>query len=157
MQAVRQEAERIHRDHALEGKPFLSYRITQLYASGACVYFTYAASLKGSDDPGAIAGSAEHRLRRAIMQSGGAVSNHHGVGKRRSKALASVLPPLNAEVIRGVKAVVDPGNVFGARNGVFCQGFRPSSAAEHGEEQPPGRFDSRANGEMKEAEPQRGA
>jgi alkyldihydroxyacetonephosphate synthase len=130
--AVRDEAQQIHRECGLPGKPFLSYRVTQLYASGACVYFTYAVSMKGIENPGAIASQAEDRLRHTIVRNGGAVSNHHGVGKFRSQLLASVLPPMNAEIIRGLKATVDPSNVFGAQNGVFLRGFghpRPEASA----------------------------
>jgi alkyldihydroxyacetonephosphate synthase len=123
IEAVRAEAQRVHAEYGLPGKPFLSYRITQLYASGACVYFTYGIYTRGVDNPGAVASRAEDRLRHAIVRHGGAVSNHHGVGKLRSALLASVLPPLNAEMIRALKATIDPRNVFGAQNGVFLRGF----------------------------------
>ncbi len=157
VEAVRREADRIHRDHALAGKLFLSYRITQLYASGACVHFTYAASLRGAENATAVAGRAEHRLRRAIMQSGGAASNHHGVGKLCGQALASVLPPMNADVIRGMKQVVDPGNVFGARNGVFCQGFLAGHRDEVTDGRPRARFGLGTPSEAMGAEPRRQA
>lgn len=124
VEQVQAEALQIHRDFALPGKPFLSYRITQLYASGACTYFTYGAYMKGVPDPGGLASRAEDRLRRTIVQGGGAVSNHHGVGKLRSELLASVLPPMHADMIRAIKHSVDPRNVFGARNGVFASSFR---------------------------------
>jgi alkyldihydroxyacetonephosphate synthase len=120
---VQAEARQIHQDFGLPGKPFLSYRITQLYASGACVYFTYGAYMKGVANAGDVACQAEDRLRRTIVAAGGAVSNHHGVGKLRSELLASVLPPMHADVIRAIKHSVDPSNVFGARNGVFSAPF----------------------------------
>jgi len=131
IESVRAEAQRVHREYRLPGKPFLSYRITQLYASGACVYFTYGIYTKGVDDPGAVASRAEDRLRQTIVRHGGAVSNHHGVGKLRSALLGSVLPPLNAEMIRALKTTIDPRNVFGAQNGVFLRGFgRPEAKSE---------------------------
>lgn len=139
IEAVKAETQRIHRECGLPGKPFLSYRVTQLYASGACVYFTYAVSMKGIADPGPIASKAEDRLRHTIVRNGGAVSNHHGVGKFRSQLLASVLPPMNAEMIRSVKATIDPGNVFGAQNGVFLRGFgqpRPEASSVEQEMSP---------------------
>lgn len=126
VQKVTDEAREIHRENGLPGKPFLSYRITQLYASGACVYFTYGIYVNGVDNPGSVARHAEDRLRQVIVSNGGAVSNHHGVGKFRSQLLASVLPPMNAEIIRAVKTAIDPKNVFGAQNGVFAHEFPTS-------------------------------
>lgn len=123
VQRVQAEARQIHQDFSLPGKPFLSYRITQLYASGACVYFTYGAYMKGVANAGDVACQAEDRLRHTIVAAGGAVSNHHGVGKLRSELLATVLPPMHADVIRAIKHTVDPSNVFGARNGVFSTPF----------------------------------
>jgi alkyldihydroxyacetonephosphate synthase len=123
VERVIEEARAIHREYGLPGKPFVSYRITQLYASGACVYFTYGIYMKGVTNPGAAASKAEDRLRQTIVRNGGAVSNHHGVGKFRSQLLASVLPPMNAGMIRALKGNIDPKNVFGAQNGVFAAHF----------------------------------
>ncbi len=120
---VQAEAQRAHTELGLAGKPFVSYRITQLYTSGVCVYFTYGVNMKGVARPGAVASKVEDRLRRTIVRFGGAVSNHHGVGKFRSQLLASVLPAMNAEMIHSLKSSVDPRNVFGAQNGVFMDGF----------------------------------
>jgi alkyldihydroxyacetonephosphate synthase len=128
VEQVSEEARKIHREYGLPGKPFLSYRITQLYASGACVYFTYGIYMKGVENPGAVASKAEDRLRHTIVSNGGAVSNHHGVGKFRSQLLASVLPPMNAEMIRALKTSIDPKNVFGAQNGVFSRNFAALSS-----------------------------
>lgn len=116
--AVRDEAAAIHRDFGLPGKPFVCYRITQIYATGVCLYFTYAVYTRGFDGA-QIAVAADHRLRSAIVQAGGAISNHHGIGKFRSNILSERLPPNNAEIIRAIKTVVDPKNVYGAANGVF--------------------------------------
>jgi alkyldihydroxyacetonephosphate synthase len=79
--------------------------------------------MKGVTNPGAAASKAEDRLRQTIVRNGGAVSNHHGVGKFRSQLLASVLPPMNAGMIRALKGNIDPKNVFGAQNGVFAAHF----------------------------------
>lgn len=134
---VQAEAARVHAEYGLPGKPYISYRITQLYTSGACVYFTYGVSTKGVAHPGAIASKVEDRLRRTVVRFGGAVSNHHGVGKFRSPLLASVLPPMNAEMIQALKVTLDPKNVFGAQNGVFYDGFAREPGAEPPE---PGTF-----------------
>ncbi len=117
--AVIEETKRIHEEYSLPGKPFISYRITQLYQTGVCVYYTYAISAKGIPNGPAIAAEADHRLRKTVVDNGGAVSHHHGVGKIRSRLLRQVMPPHNADVIKSLKDTLDPKNVFGARNGVF--------------------------------------
>lgn len=126
--AVSDEAAAIHRDFGLPGRPFVSYRITQIYPTGVCVYFTYAAYTRGFDGA-RIAASADHRLRAAIVAAGGAISNHHGIGKFRSQILSERLPPHNAEIVRAIKGVIDPNNVYGAANGVFDMNGGSSSSS----------------------------
>jgi alkyldihydroxyacetonephosphate synthase len=117
--AVIHETEAIHRDYGLPGKPFISYRVTQLYTTGACVYYTYGIYTQGMANPGQIASRADHRLRATVVKHGGSISHHHGVGKFRTDLLAEVLPPKNGELVMAVKDTLDPKNVFGARNGAL--------------------------------------
>jgi alkyldihydroxyacetonephosphate synthase len=117
--AVKREAKQIHKDYQIPGKPFVSYRITQLYVTGVCIYFTYGVCTKGLDGAH-IAADADHRLRGAIVKAGGAISNHHGVGKFRAALLEQKLTAPSGELIRSMKGVLDPSNVFGAGNGVFA-------------------------------------
>lgn len=119
-EAVKDEAERIHSDFRLSGKPFVSYRVTQLYTTGVCVYFTYAAYTRGHDGA-EIAIAADQRLRLAIVRAGGAISNHHGIGKFRSKLLHERLTAPNADIVRAMKHELDAKNVFGIANGVFSE------------------------------------
>ena len=55
-----------------------------------------------------------------IVKAGGAISNHHGVGKFRADLLEKKLTPPSDALIRSMKSVLDPSNVFGAANGVFA-------------------------------------
>jgi alkyldihydroxyacetonephosphate synthase len=119
-EGVKAEAARIHVDFGLPGRPFVSYRVTQLYASGVCVYFTYAAYTRGHDGA-ELAVAADQRLRHAIVQAGGAISNHHGIGKFRSRLLHERMPKPNVELVEGMKQQLDATNVFGAANGVFSR------------------------------------
>jgi alkyldihydroxyacetonephosphate synthase len=83
-----------------------------------CVYFTYGAYTRGHDGA-EIAVTADQRLRHAIVQAGGAISNHHGIGKFRSRLLHERMPTANVEVVEAMKQKLDGGNVFGVANGVF--------------------------------------
>jgi len=117
--AVRTEANRIHSEFGLPGKPFVSHRVTQLYTTGVCIYFTYGIYTRGVKDEAHVATVADARLRGAIIDAGGAISNHHGIGKFRSQFLKARLPASNERLIRAMKETIDPTNVFGIQNGVF--------------------------------------
>ncbi len=122
---VREELDRQLAAHDVEGRPYLTYRVTQTYHTGVCIYFTLAFSGRGLDDPADVYHRIEHALRQAIMDRGGSLSHHHGVGKIRKGFLPQVQTEAGLRMLRETKRAVDPGNVFGARNGAF--GEDPSS------------------------------
>jgi alkyldihydroxyacetonephosphate synthase len=99
------------------GSPYLSYRVTQTYHAGVCVYFTMGFSGHGLADPAAAFEQIEHALRQVVLDHGGSLSHHHGVGKIRQSFLPQVHSAAGLELIRAAKRAVDPGNVFGIGNG----------------------------------------
>jgi alkyldihydroxyacetonephosphate synthase len=99
------------------GRPYLSYRVTQTYHTGVCVYFTMAFSGRGLTDPSAVFQEIERALRQAILDHGGSLSHHHGVGKLRQRFLPQVCSSAALEAIRAAKRGLDPRNVFGIANG----------------------------------------
>jgi alkyldihydroxyacetonephosphate synthase len=99
------------------GQPYLSYRVTQTYHTGVCIYFTMAFSERGLADAGAAFHDVEQALRQVILDHGGSLSHHHGVGKLRQRFLPQVYTPAALELIRAAKRAVDPGNTFGVGNG----------------------------------------
>jgi len=99
------------------GTPYLSYRVTQTYHHGVCIYFTLAFSIRGLADPGAVFHEIEQSLRQVILDHGGSLSHHHGVGKIRQRFLPQVHSEAGLELTRAVKRALDPGNVFGISNG----------------------------------------
>jgi len=110
-----------HRALRIPGRPFLSVRMTQLYDEGAVLYMYMAVSTAGLAPQRALEvfQRLEHAARRAILDAGGCLSHHHGVGKIRAELLPEGLAPLVSETARGVKAVLDPHNVLGAGNGAW--------------------------------------
>jgi alkyldihydroxyacetonephosphate synthase len=114
------------REFNLPGTPYLSYRITQLYHTGVCIYFMFGFHTKGLENPDEIFGDIEHSLREAIIESGGSISHHHGVGKIRKDFLKETLSGLSIELIRSVKECNDPHNIFGIRNNVFADSIENS-------------------------------
>jgi alkyldihydroxyacetonephosphate synthase len=99
------------------GTPYLSYRVTQTYHAGVCVYFTMGFSAHGLADPARAFDDNEHALRQVVLDNGGSLSHHHGVGKIRQSFLPQVHSAAGLALIRAAKRAVDPGNVFGIGNG----------------------------------------
>lgn len=111
----------LHAKHNIPGKPYISYRIPQIYHTGVCIYFMLGMSVKGIDAAEDLFGDIEHAIRKAIMDKGGSISHHHGVGKLRKDFMRDTLTKTSMELIRDMKKSHDPNNVFGVRNGIFAE------------------------------------
>jgi alkyldihydroxyacetonephosphate synthase len=110
---------RVRDEHAardLPGKPFISCRITQLYETGVCVYFYFAYYFKGVENPSKVFSEIERAARDEILQSGGSLSHHHGVGKLRQEFLPKTLSAPALNWTQKIKDALDPKNVFGSSN-----------------------------------------
>jgi alkyldihydroxyacetonephosphate synthase len=118
-QSVEAQLNREHQHYNFPGKPYLSYRVTQLYHTSVCIYFTLGIYTKGVKDPDHKVSAVEHALRQTIIENGGSISHHHGVGKIRSKFMNKTISPASIELLRQVKQSIDPNNIFGIRNNVF--------------------------------------
>jgi len=108
-----------HRSHALPGVPFVCCRITQLYDDGACVYFYFCMDIDGVSNPSNVFSGIERSARQEILDNGGTLSHHHGLGKIRSQFLSQIYSQGHINSIVAVKEALDPCNIFGVRNGVF--------------------------------------
>lgn len=120
-EAVNKEAFRLHAEHGLPGRPYVSPRVTQLYHTGVCIYFTHGFSTKGVENPDEIFAIIEKALRRTILEHGGSVSHHHGIGKLRQDFMPETISETAIEVLKEVKQAHDPHNIFGIRNNVFAE------------------------------------
>lgn len=119
--AVMQEAEKLHHAYGLPGKPYVSYRVTQCYHTGVCIYFTHGFYTKGVDNVEEVLRAIDHRLRQVMLDAGGSISHHHGVGKIRADFLPQVLSPASIELLKQTKAALDPQNIFGIGNHVCAE------------------------------------
>jgi alkyldihydroxyacetonephosphate synthase len=117
--AVEERAAQLHKEFNLPGKHYVSYRITQLYHTGVCIYFMFGVYAKGVECPGEVFIAIEHGLREAVMENGGSISHHHGVGKLRKDFMGGTISPSSIDFLKGAKESVDPQNIFGVRNNVF--------------------------------------
>ena len=110
-----------HKRVGFPGKPYASPRVTQLYHTGVCIYFTHGFYHRGVEHAEEKFAESEKKIRQAIMDAGGSISHHHGVGKLRKEFLDRAISPTTAAVVREVKESVDPQNIFGVRNNVLAE------------------------------------
>lgn len=111
--------ERIHRaakEAGIKSKLFVSCRVTQTYDAGSCVYFYFGFSHKGLENPVEKFTYVEHSAREEILECGGSISHHHGVGKHRKDFIERAVQPLGITTMRGIKNTLDPKNIFAAGN-----------------------------------------
>jgi len=94
------------------GTPFVSCRVTQTYDTGACVYFYYGFVWTGVKDPIHVFTEIEHAARDEILKHGGSISHHHGIGKLRKAWMEETQSPAGMQLLRGIKATLDPKNIM---------------------------------------------
>jgi alkyldihydroxyacetonephosphate synthase len=117
--AVEAELRRLCTERGVQGTPYLSYRISQSYRTGVCIYFTMGFCGRGLADAERTFHEIEHRMREVVLEQGGSLSHHHGVGKIRQDFVARVHTDASIGVTRAVKRSLDPNDVFAAGNHAF--------------------------------------
>jgi alkyldihydroxyacetonephosphate synthase len=117
--AVEAELHRLCTEYGVPGRPYLSYRVSQSYDTGACVYFTLGFSGRGLKGADRIYQDIEKRLRQVVLDKGGSLSHHHGIGKVRQSFVPRVHTDTTISALRALKREVDPNNIFAAGNNVF--------------------------------------
>jgi len=113
---VKKRLEAEYRARKLPAKPFVTARVTQVYQTGAAIYFYLGFYFKGVPNPSQVYCELENIARGEILRSRGSLSHHHGVGKIRQAFLPSIMSPAALEWKRELKKSVDPDNIFGAGN-----------------------------------------
>lgn len=81
--AVRRAVDEGQEEYKIVGKPFLTARISQIYPTGVCIYFYYGFAGDGLEEPARVYNIIYHNCRQAILDAGGSISHHHGVGQDR--------------------------------------------------------------------------
>tara|TARA_S200000501_G_scaffold339840_1_gene347855 strand:- start:52613 stop:54367 length:1755 start_codon:yes stop_codon:yes gene_type:complete len=117
--AVNVRLHEIHKKYNIPGKPYISYRIPQIYHTGVCIYFMFAISVKGIENAIGKFHEIEHSMRDAIIASGGSISHHHGVGKLRKDFMRATISEGSIKLLKNIKNAHDPNNIFGIKNNIF--------------------------------------
>ena len=102
----------VHAPYAVAAgtKPIVMCHISHVYPAGASLYFTVVAAL--TTDPVAQWTTAKDAASRAIAAAGGTISHHHAVGRDHRPYLEDEIGPLGIEVLRAVKATLDPTGIM---------------------------------------------
>ena len=110
-----------------EDRVWVSFRITQLYHTGAAIYVYLTLMHKGLDRARVIEQYevVEDSARDEVMACGGCISHHHGVGKIRKKFVDRTIPKMAIDWQKQIKNNVDPTNIFAINNTI------PRSEDEH--------------------------
>ena len=112
---------------------FVSFRVTQLYETGAAVYVYFAINYEKieKDKVCDVYEDIEHRSREAVMKYGGSISHHHGVGKLRKRFMEKSVSPLNDVFMKGMKKTLDPNNIFAINNTIYKDEDERTKDLEH--------------------------
>ncbi len=95
---------------AVPGTLAASAHCSHSYLDGACLYFTFA----GKPDPGAkdaFYRSVWDAGTRAVLEGGGSLSHHHGVGLNRARFVGEALDG-GLAVLQSVKDALDPNGIL---------------------------------------------
>ena len=85
--------------------------VSHLYAHGASLYFTVLAP-RSTDDPVGQWSRAKTAACDAIVASGATITHHHAVGTDHRDWMTAEVGELGVEVLRAVKATLDPTGVL---------------------------------------------
>jgi alkyldihydroxyacetonephosphate synthase len=90
--------------------PLVMCHISHVYETGASLYFTVVGAR--GDDPLGAWEQAKRAASDAILECGGTISHHHGVGTDHRPWYAREIGPLGVAALRAVKSALDPAGVL---------------------------------------------
>ncbi len=90
--------------------PIVLCHISHVYENGASLYFTVAA--RQGEDPLAQWAQAKAAASDAMIAAGATITHHHAVGRDHKPWFAEEVGPVGVEVLRAVKARIDPAGVL---------------------------------------------
>jgi alkyldihydroxyacetonephosphate synthase len=90
--------------------PLILCHISHAYPAGASLYFTVICAM--AEDPVAQWRAAKTAANEAILDAGGSITHHHGVGADHREPYAREVGPLAIEMLRAVKRTLDPAGIL---------------------------------------------
>jgi alkyldihydroxyacetonephosphate synthase len=90
--------------------PLVLCHLSHAYPTGASLYFTVVA--KAADDPIGQWTAAKQAAGEVIAAQGATITHHHAVGLDHRAWMVAEVGPLGLDVLRSVKAAVDPAGIL---------------------------------------------
>jgi alkyldihydroxyacetonephosphate synthase len=90
--------------------PAVLCHISHVYPAGASLYFTVACAQL--HDPVAQWRAAKAAAATAMLDAGGSISHHHGVGADHRDPYAQEIGPLGVALLHAVKRTLDPAGIL---------------------------------------------
>ncbi|MFC9561787.1 FAD-binding oxidoreductase [Agromyces sp. NPDC056965] len=109
-------------------KSLVLCHVSHIYPTGAALYFTIIAGVKGEQ----LAGwePVKSAVNDAIMANGGTISHHHGVGRDHAPWLEREVGAVGIRLLRAIKAELDPTGIMNP--GALVAAGEPVDPAEAG-------------------------
>ncbi len=85
--------------------------LSHVYENGANLYFTFITPMAGDDEPADFA-LFHSGLVRTILQNGGSLSHHHGIGRMLGPWMEEEIGSTAMGLLRGIKRHLDPQGVM---------------------------------------------
>ncbi|XP_031354395.1 alkyldihydroxyacetonephosphate synthase isoform X2 [Photinus pyralis] len=108
---VGEECKKLNIEHYL-----MAARVTQTYDAGCVIYFYFGYNYSNIKNPVEVYEQIEEKARDEIIESGGSISHHHGVGKIRRKWYPGTISAIGVQLFKATKQELDPRNVFACGN-----------------------------------------
>ncbi len=96
---------------ALSSRAVVLAHFSHAYPEGASIYFTFAASAEGRAKADTLYDEIWNVGLQAVVESGGSISHHHGVGLAKASFMAEE-HGAGMGIYRKVKTVVDPAGIL---------------------------------------------
>lgn len=112
--------------------------LSHAYPDGCSIYFTFVAP--SNADAEQVHRALWRDAMSAVLESGGAISHHHGVGRVRADALRDELGPGGLELLARLKQACDPDGVLAPGSPLGARAEREVSARPAGAEAPSGEW-----------------
>lgn len=95
---------------AAGARSFIMCHVSHVYPTGASLYFTVLAGVKG--DQLRTWEAVKHRVGDAIMAAGGTITHHHAVGRDHAPWLRDEIGETGIRILRAIKRELDPHGVM---------------------------------------------
>ncbi|WP_227468349.1 FAD-binding oxidoreductase [Microbacterium sp. YJN-G] len=95
---------------AAGARSFIMCHVSHVYPTGASLYFTVLAGVKG--DQLRTWEAVKHSVGDAIMAAGGTITHHHAVGRDHAPWLRDEIGETGIRILRAIKRELDPHGVM---------------------------------------------